>query len=61
MNERDFSSHPQNQDAESGFRGIVIPIDVNAKERIMQELHPTPYSVCPGIQRNLGKVRRFFY
>ena len=27
----------------------------------MQELHSTPYSAHPGIQRNLGKVRRSFF
>ena len=27
----------------------------------MQELHSTPYSAHPGIQRTLGKVRRSFF
>ena len=31
------------------------------KERIVEELHSTPYSAHPGIQRTIGRVRKSFY
>ena len=40
--------HPNKQDAELGFWRILIPIDANINERIMQELHSTPYSASRG-------------
>ena len=54
--------HSHRQDAELDFWRIVVPSDANTKERIMQELHSTPYSAHPGIQRTLGKGQegRFF-
>ena len=53
--------HSHHQDAEIDFWRIVVPSDANAKEKIMQELHSTPYSAHPGIQRTLGKIRRSFF
>ena len=53
--------HSHRQDAELDFWRIVVPSDANTKEKIMQELHSTPYSAHPGIQRTLGKVRRSFF
>ena len=47
--------HSHRQDAEIDFWRIVVPSDANTKEKIMQELHSTPYSAHPGIQRTLGK------
>ena len=52
--------HSHHQDAEIDFWRIVVPRDANTKEKIMQELHSTPYSEHPGIQRTLGKIRRSF-
>ena len=42
------------QDAELDFWMIFVPSDANTKEKIMQELHSTPYSAHSGIQRALG-------
>ena len=36
--------HSHHQDAELDFWRIVVPSDASTKERIMQELHSTPYS-----------------
>ena len=49
------------QDAKLEFWRIVVPRDANTKEKIMWELHSTPYSAHPGIQRTLGKMRRSFF
>ena len=53
--------HLHRQDPKIDFWRIVVPSDANTKEKIMQELHSTPYSAHPGIQRSLGKVRRSFF
>ena len=60
MNESLFV-HNQNKDVDLDFWRIVVPDRVNIKERILRELHSTPYSAHPGIQRTIAKVRRFFY
>ena len=36
--------HSHHQDAELDFWRIVVPSDANTKEKIMQELHSTPYN-----------------
>ena len=38
-----------------------MPDDGELKRRIIQELHSTPYSAHPGIQRTIGRVRKSFY
>ena len=53
--------HSHHQDAELDFWRIVVPSDASTKERIMQELHSTPYSAHPGIQRTLDKMRWSFF
>ena len=53
--------HDQKQDDVLDFWRIVVPEDKVIKERIVQELHSTPYSAHPGIQRTIGKVRKSFY
>ena len=53
--------HDQKQDASLDFWRIVVPEDDKIKERIIQELHSTPYSAHPGIQRTIGRVRKSFY
>ena len=39
----------------------MVPDDGEIKRRIIQELHSTPYSAHPGIQRTIGRVRQSFY
>ena len=41
---RILAVHLYHQDAELNFWRIVVPSDANTKERIMQELHATPYN-----------------
>ena len=53
--------HDQKQDESLDFWRIVVPEDTEIKERIVQELHSTPYSAHPGIQRTIGRVRKSFY
>ena len=53
--------HDQSQDTELDFWRIVVPEDPSIKEHIMRELHSTPYSAHPGIQRTIARVRRSFY
>ena len=40
---------------------LLSPEDKGIKERIVEELHSTPYSAHPGIQRTIGRVRKSFY
>ena len=53
--------HDQNQDDNLDFWRIVVPEGEGIKEHIIQELHSTPYSAHPGIQRTIGRVRKSFY
>ena len=43
------------------FWRIIVPENFEIKEQIVRELHSTPYSAYPGIQRTIAKVRRSFY
>ena len=52
--------HDQSQDSILDFWRIVVPDVTEMKEHIVQELHSTLYSAQPGIQRTVGKVRKFF-
>ena len=61
MNERNIVCPWPKQDVELNFWRIVVPDRVDIKEPIVRELHSTPYSADPGIQRTIAKVRRFFY
>ena len=53
--------HNQNQDTEFDFWRIVVPENDEIKENIVRELHSTPYSAHPGIQRTIARVRRLFF
>ena len=53
--------HSHHQNAEIYFWRIVVPSDARTKEKIMQELHSTPYSAHPSIQRTSGKGRGSFF
>ena len=53
--------HLNRQDAELDYWRIVVPDDVEVRNMVVQELHSTPYSAHPGIQRTVGKIRRSFY
>ena len=53
--------HDRKQDVSLDFWRIVVPEDKEIKEHIIEELHSTPYSAHPGIQRTIGRVRKSFY
>ena len=53
--------HDRKQDVSLDFWRIVVPEDKEIKEHIVEELHSTPYSAHPGIQRTIGRVRKSFY
>ena len=53
--------HDQKQDVSLDFWRIVVPDQKGIKERIVEEMHSTPYRAHPGIQRTIGWVRESFY
>ena len=53
--------HDQNQDVDIDFWRIIVPDNFEIKAQIVRELHSTPYSAHPGIQRTIARVRRSFY
>ena len=53
--------HDQKQDVSLDFWRIIVPEDEGIKSRIIQELHSTPYSAHPGVQRTIGRVRQSFF
>ena len=40
---------------------VVVPDDLDVKSLLVSELHAVPYSAHPGVQRTIGKVRRYFW
>ena len=40
---------------------MVVPDDLDVKSFLVSELHSVPYAVHPGVQRTIGKVRRYFW
>ena len=53
--------HDWKQDVRLDFWRIVVPEDKEIKEHIVEELHSTPYSAHPGIQRTIARVRKPVY
>ena len=53
--------HDRKRDVSLDFWRIVVPKDEELKGQIVEELHSTPYSAHPGIQRTIGKVQKSFY
>ena len=53
--------HDQSQDADLDFWRIVVPDNERVKTQVVQELHCTPYSAHPGIQRTIARVKKSFY
>ena len=40
---------------------VVVPDDLDVKSLLVSELHRVPYGAHPGVQRTIGKVRRYFW
>ena len=53
--------HDQRQDADLDFWRIIVPENEQMKSQVVQELHCTPYSAHPGIQRTIARVKRSFW
>ena len=53
--------HRDDQDTDLDYWRTVIPDSTSVKNFIMTELHAVPYSIHPGVQRTLQKVRIHFY
>ena len=53
--------HIEGQNTEFDFWRTIIPDEVNMKNFVMNELHSIPYSLHPGIQRTVQKVKRHFF
>ena len=53
--------HQKNQNEELDFWRMIIPDDNAVKNFVITELHDIPYSLHPGIQRTVQKVRRHFF
>ena len=53
--------HDQSQDSNLDFWRIVVPENEALRTQVVQELHCTPYSAHPGIQRTIARVKRSFY
>ena len=53
--------HQENQNDEFDYWRAVIPDEVTVKNFVMNELHSIPYSLHPGIQRTVQKVKRHFF
>ena len=53
--------HQKNQNEELDFWRMIIPDDNAVKNFVITELHDIPYSLHPGTQRTIQKVRRHFF
>ena len=53
--------HKDGQDTDLDYWRTVIPDNTSVKNFVVTELHAVPYSIQPGMQRTLQKVRRHFY
>ena len=53
--------HQENQNEELDYWRVIIPDDYSVRNSIVTELHVIPYSLHPGIQRTVQKVRKHFF
>ena len=53
--------HQKEQNTDFDFWRAIIPDEVAVKNFILTELHSIPYSLHPGIQRTLQKVKKHFF
>ena len=53
--------HQEDQSEDVEYWHVVIPDDIDSKNKILQELHSVLYSGHPGVQRTLARVRKGFY
>ena len=53
--------HQKEQNTDFDYWRAIIPDEVAVKNFILTELHSIPYSLHPGIQRTLQKVKKHFF
>ena len=53
--------HQEGQDSDVDYWRAIIPDDVSTRNFVVTELHNIPYSLHPGVQRTLDKVRKHFF
>ena len=53
--------HQDGQDSDVDYWRVIIPDDVSTRNFVVAELHNIPYSLHPGVQRTLYKVRKHFF
>ena len=53
--------HVTGQPEEVQYWRVVVPDDLEVKSLLVSELHSVPYSAHPGVQRTIGKVKRYFW
>ena len=53
--------HVTGQPEDVQYWRVVVPDDLDVKSLLVSEPHSVPYSVHPGVQRTIGKVRRYFW
>ena len=53
--------HVTGQPEDVQYWRMVVPDDLDVKSLLVSELHSVPYSAHPGVQRTIGKVRRYFW
>ena len=53
--------HVTGQPDDAQYWRMVVPDDLDVKALLVSELHVVPYAAHPGVQRTIGKVRRYFW
>ena len=53
--------HVTGQPEDVQYWRVVVPGDLDVKTLLVSELHSVPYAAHPGVQRTIGKVRRYFW
>ena len=53
--------HVAGQPEDVQYWRVVVPDDLDVKSLLISELHAVLYSAHPGVQRTIGKVRRYFW
>ena len=53
--------HITGQPEDVQYWRVVVPYDLEVKSLLVSKLHYVPYAAHPGVQRTIGKVRRYFW
>ena len=53
--------HQEDQSEDVDYWRIVVPDDIEVKNKILSECHSVPYIAHPGVQRTLFRIRKVFY